>query len=323
MRSIGRRAALAAPFVVAALPARAAEFPERPVRLVVPAAAGGTADILARSLAQRLSEAWRQPVVVDNRAGAGGAIGADAVAKAPADGYTIGLFSSSHAINPVVMRDLPYDTFRDLIPVAPVATAPGLLVVNRAAMDVPDLRAALDRVRARPGAYNYASPVALTAGHRSMALLAHTAGLDIQHVPYRGGAPAVTDLVAGQVQFLVIAIPSVIGQVQAGTVKALAVTSRERFEGLPDVPTVAESGFPGFESIEWYGVFTRAGAPPAAVERVSADLRRILSDPAVRRGFVGLGAVAATGGPEVLDRMQREEYARWRDLAPVVGLRAD
>lgn len=323
MKAFARRAALTLPAVLFGARAARAEFPDRPVRLIVPAAAGGTADILARIVAQRLGEAWGQPVVVDNRPTGRGLVGTEAVARATPDGHTIGLFSSNHAVNPIVFPNLPYDTFRDLATVAPVAKAPGVLVVNPARLDVRDLQGAIAAVRANPGRYNFASPVPLTAGHRSMELIKHLSGTDMQHVPYNGGALAVNDLLAGNVQLLVIAAPSVAGHIASGRLRALAVTSAQRFEGMPDLPTVAESGFPGFDSVEWYGVFTRAGTPDAVIQRMAADIRRLLAIPEVQAQFATLGAVPGTGGPAELQATFRAEHDRWRALAREINLRVE
>ena len=320
--SLGRRAALALPALLLGARAARAEFPDRPVRLVVPAAAGGTADILARLLAGRLGEAWGQPVVVDNRSAGRGIVGTEAVARAAPDGTVLGLFASNHAINPIVFP-LPYDTFRDFAPVAPVATAPGVLVVNPARLDVRDLAGAIAAVRAAPGRYNFASPVPLTAGHRSMELIKHLSGTDMQHVPYNGGALAVNDLLAGNVQLLVIAAPSVAGHITSGRLRALAVTSPARFAGMPDLPTVAESGFPGFDSVEWYGVFARAGTPDPIIRRIAADVARALTLPEMRAQLATLGAVPGVGGPDELGAMLRAEYERWRALAREINLRVE
>lgn len=313
-------AALAALFCCIA-PAHA-QFPDRAVRIVVPSTAGGTADILARELGQRLAEVWGKPVVIENKPGGLGVVGAEALARAAPDGYTLAMLPSNHAINPIVMKDLPYDTFRDFAPVAVVAIAPGLLVVNPA-LEANNAKAAFDLAKANPGKYAYGSPVPLTAGHRSMELLKQAAGVDIRHVPYKGGAQAVTDTMGGHVQFLIISIPSVIGQVKAGKLKALGVTTLKRFEGLPDIPTLAESGFPGFESVEWYGLFAPAGVPPAILEKISADTQRVLREAALRDRMIALGAIAAPGGPRDLEKMLRGEYDRWVRLAPVVKLQAD
>ncbi len=322
-RSTWWHAALATAVLLAcAAPARAA-FPDRPIHLIVPTAAGGTADIIARIIAPRLAEAWGQPVIVEDRGGGLGVIGTDAVAKAARDGYTIGLFPSSQAVDPLVIKDLPFDPFTSFSAVGMVATAPGLLVVNAQEVAATDLKGVIDSVRANPGKFNYASAVPLTAGHRSMELLKHMAGLDIQHIPYNGGGPAVADLLAGHVQFMIGAVPSLAPQVASGRLRALAVTSPQRFDTMPAIPTLAESGYPGFDSVEWYGIFTQAGVSPPIVQRLSTDIQHVMERDDVRRQLLALGAVAAPGTPEQLQATLLAEYKRWHDLVGQVDLHAD
>ena len=307
--------------MLAASAARA-DYPERAVRLIVPFSAGGTADIVARLLGKELSDTWGKPVVVENRAGAYGIIGTQALAQSPPDGYTLGLLPSTHAINPIVLNNVPYDTMRDFSAVAVVARAPGLLVVNPS-LNARDVKAAFELAKASPGKFNYASPGALTAGHRSMELLKRASGADIRHVPYKGGAPAVNDLLGGQVQFLIIAIPSVVSHVNAGKLRALAVTSPQRFEGMPEVPTVAESGYPGFDSVEWYGLFAPARVPQAIADKLSADVLRALRNPEIRKRMIALGAVPGDGGAAELKAILEGEHAKWVKLAAEIKLQAD
>ena len=305
------------------VPATKAGFPDRPVHLILPAPAGGTLDLLGRILGQELSKSWDQPVVIENRPGSLSVIGTNVVAKAAPDGYTLGLLPSNDAVNPIVLQDLPYDTFKSLAPVAPVAIVPGVLVINPKRFEVPDLGAALVAARADPGKYFYASPGNLTAGHRAMELLKHDAGIDIQHVPYDGGPPAVLDLLAGRVQFLIIASPSAEPYILSGQLRALAVTSQHHFEGLPDIPTVAESGFPGFEEVEWYGVFAPAGTPPQVIGKVATDIQQLLSRPDIKRKLFSLGAITGSGGPQAMQLMLQDEFDRWRTLTALIKLRPD
>lgn len=322
-RKPGASAALLVACLWIAAPAQAQDFPDRQVRLIVPSSTGGTADILTRLIGQKLSEMWNQPVVVDNRPGGLGVVGGEALARSRPDGYTIGLLPSNHAVLTVVKKDLPYDGKKDFLPVATVAVTPGLLVVNDALAKARNAKEAFDIAKANQGKFNYASPVALTAGHRSMELLNHLTGARIQHVAYKGGAQAVTDLIGGQVQFLIIAIPSVIGHVKAGKLRALGVTTLTRFEGLPEVPTLAESGFPGFESVEWYGLFMPAGVPKARVDKVEADVRRLMSSPEMRDRLVAIGAVATPGGGADMARMFDREVALWTRLSADIKLQTD
>ena len=299
-----------------------ADYPERTVKIIVPFSAGGTADILARLLSKELSDSWGKPVVVENKAGAYGIIGTQALAQSPPDGYTLGLLPSTHAINSIVLKNLPYDTMRDFSTLAMVARAPGLLVVNPS-LNANDVKAAFELAKASPGAFNYASPGALTAGHRSMELLKRATGADIRHVPYKGGTPAVNDLLAGQVQFLIIAIPSVVSHVNAGKLRALAVTSPQRFEGMPEVPTVSESGYSGFDSVEWYGLFAPARMPQAIAEKLSTDVLRALRNPDIKKRMVAIGAVPGTGGAAELKGTLEGEIAKWTTLAAEMKLQAD
>lgn len=308
---------------LAAASAANADFPQRTVKLVVPSTAGGTADILARFVAQKLGEAWQQSVVVENRAGGLGVVGAEALARAKPDGYTIGLLPSNHAILPLVIKGLNYDVHKDFVAVAPVAVTPGLLVVNSAMDQARTAKEAFDLAKAHPEKYSYASPVALTNGHRTMERLKLISGAQILHVPYKGGAQAVTDLIGGQVQFLVIAVPSVVGQVKAGKLRALAVTTLQRFEGLPDVPTLSESGFPGFESVEWYGLFMPAGVPAEVVRKVAADMQKVLATQDSKERLLALGAVPIPGTTADMERMFNKEYDTWSELIKKIHLEAN
>lgn len=300
-----------------------ADFPEQPVKILVPATAGGTADIVARFVAQRLSDLWGKPVLVDNRPGGMAVVGTEAVARSRADGYTLGLFFSSHPVVPLVVKNLNYDVKKDFVAVGPVATAPGLLVVNSELLNVRTAKEAFDLAKANPNKYNYGSAVPLSNGHRTMELLKRASGAQIQHVAYKGGAQAVTDLIGGQVQFLVGAAPTLMAHVKSGKIRALGVTTLKRFDGFPEAPPLAETGFPGFESVEWYGLFMPAGVPPAIVQKVATDLRRVLSAPDVRDRFTALGAIAWPGSSDDLDRMVNKEYALWSRLSTEVKLQAD
>ena len=325
MYAIKRRLLAALLMGAAALPwpAFGAGFPDHPVRLIIPGTAGGTTDILGRYVAQKLSERWGQTVVVDNRVGGLGVVGAEALARSKPDGYTMGLMPSNHAIVPLVVKGLTYDVKKDFVPVAPVATIPGLLVVNKAMDAAHNAREAFDIAKASPNRYNYASPIALTTGHRTMELLKHATGADIQHIPYKGGPQAVTDLIGGQVQFLVISIPTVIEHVKSGRLRALAVTTRQRFVGLPDIPTLAESGFPNFESADWCGMFMPAGVPADVVQKMASDIKAVLSAPDVQQHFVAMGAVANPGMPKDLQTQFNHEYDTWARLLKDIKLQVD
>ncbi|MEO7405340.1 MAG: tripartite tricarboxylate transporter substrate-binding protein, partial [Burkholderiales bacterium] len=252
-----------------ASPVAAQTYPTKPIRIIVPLAPGGTNDVLSRLVAVRLSEVFGQQVVVDNRPGGAMIVGTDAVAKAAPDGYTFGTFISTHAVHPFVQSKLPYDSVNDFAPVSLVAIVPGILTAT-ASVNVSTVTEFVAAVKAKPGAYNYGLPGSLSSGHLSMELLRSIGGLDLVAVPYKGGAPAAADLVAGQVQFMINSPPTILQFVKAGKVKALAVTGGKRSPGFPEVPTLAESGFPGYETYEWYGLFAPAKTPREIVNRMSA-----------------------------------------------------
>lgn len=289
-------------------------FPVKPVRLVVPFTPGGSADILGRSLGHELSVAWRQSVVPDNVPGAGGSIGADRVAKAAPDGYTLLMgHVGTLAITPGLYPRLPYDPIKSFTPIAWVARVPNVLVVNPS-LPVKDLAGFIAHIKARPGLLNYSSGGNGSAAHMTMAYLAQQAGLSMVHVPYKGTAPAVTDLVAGQVQALFTGIPAVLGQLRAGQVRALAVSSPQRLSLLPDVPTVAEAAVPGFEADQWYGVVGPAGMPTELVTRLNAQINEALRSPAVLERLQAEGAQPTPSTPEVFSQLIAKDLARWTQV---------
>src|SRR5437016_9718297 len=255
---------IAAVAACAAIGSWAQPYPTKPIRIIVPFAVGGTTDLLSRAVGAKLAAALGQPVIADNRPGAGSVIGTEIVAKAPPDGHTIGMLISTHAVNPFVMKSLPYDTINDFTPITLVAIVPGILSVN-ASLPVRSVQEMVQLVRSKPGRYNYGLPGSMTSGHLSMELLKVIAGLDMVAVPYKGGAPAAADLAAGQVQFMINSPPTVLPFVKAGRVRALAVTGAKRSPGFPDLPTIRESGFPDYETYEWYGLFAPARAPKEIV----------------------------------------------------------
>ena len=273
-------------------------YPSRPVRMVVPFAAGGTTDVLARILGQKLSESLGQQVLVDNRPGANGNIGAELVARAPADGYTIMMgFDGTLAINPSVYRKLAFDPVRDFAPVANVGLVALLIVVHpsQPAKSVAELVA---YAKANPGKINYSSAGHGSTGHLAGELFKARAGIDMTHVAYKGGAQAMNDLLSGQIQLLVTALPTVEAHIKSGKLRAIAFTTARRVAGMPDVPTLAESGFAGFDVASWYGIVAPAGAPPEVVRKLNADIVRILEQPDVRQRFAQLGTEPGGGSPE-------------------------
>ena len=311
--------------VLAALsPVAAAQnYPTKPIRLVVPFPAGGTTDILARAAAQKLSEALGQQVVVDNRPGAGGNIGADIVAKSAPDGYTLLMGTvGTHAINPSLYTKMPYDHFKDFVPVVLVAGVPNVLVVTPS-LPVNSVQDLIKLAKDKPGQINFASSGSGTSIHLSGELFKTMTGVEMTHVPYKGSSPALTDLMGGQVQLMFDNLPSALPQIRGGKLRALAVTSTKRAPALPDVPTMAESGLPGFEASSWFGVLAPAGTPPAVVTRINTEINKWLQSPEAREQLLGQGAEAAGGSPQQFVAHIRAETEKWAKVVKASGAKAD
>lgn len=296
-------------------PARAQTWPARPLRLVIPFPPGGATDIIGRLLAQKLGTALGQQVVVDNKPGAGGSLGADLVAKAPADGHTILLSTSStHSIGPALNPKLPYDAFRDFTPVAMVATAPSVLVVGKdfPARSAQELVALLKK---NPGKYNFGSSGIGTYPHLSAEMFKWRAGgLFVVHIPYRGTGLVITDLVAGQIAFLMDSIVSAQPHIKDGKVRALAVTGAKRSPSLPTVPTMAEVGIPNLVLSNWFGFFAPPGAPAEVVQRLNRELNTIVAMPDVIERMASFGAEPGGGTPEHFGKLYRDEHETWKAL---------
>lgn len=298
-----------------------AEYPERPIRVVVPYAAGGGVDSVARIVGQRLGTALGQQIVVDNRSGAGGVIGADAVAKAPPDGYTLLLDASAFAANPA-MRRLPFDPEKDLVPVSLVVVAPNILVTSPAS-PYRTMAEFLDHARRNPGTLTFASAGSGAASHLAGETLNELARLDLVHVPYRGGAPALNDVMGDRVSVYFGNTASTLGFVKSGAVRALAVGSTRRSPLLPDVPTLIESGLAGFESQEWNALFVPRGTPPEVVERLGREIRAALADPAIRERLEQLGLEPVGSTPEEFTGFLRSEVARAAAIVKARNIRPD
>jgi tripartite-type tricarboxylate transporter receptor subunit TctC len=318
-------AAAIAGLVALAMPARAAEpYPIRPIRMIVPFPAGGTTDIFARQVGDRLSRALGQSVVIENRGGAGGNIGSDAVAKAEPDGYTIVMGTvGTHAINPSLYRQMPYDALRDFKPVAFVAGVPNVLVVNPRAVKATTVQAFVAEAKAAPKALTMASSGNGTSIHLSGEMFRQMTGTPFVHVPYRGSGPAVNDLVGGQVDLMFDNLPSSIEQIRAGNLRAIAVTSARRSAALPDVPTVAEGGVPGFEAASWFGLFVPARTPDAVVERLNAEVRKALSDPDAQKRFADIGGEIRSYAPDEFRAFVAGELEKWAKVVKESGARID
>jgi tripartite-type tricarboxylate transporter receptor subunit TctC len=294
-------------------------FPTKPIRIIAPFAPGGTTDILSRILGQKLTESWGQQVVVDTRPGASGTIGTDIVAKATPDGYTVGMFISTHAVNPFVLKDLPYDTKTAFAPITLVAVVPGVMVMNPG-VGASNLQQVIALAKAKPGQFSYAAAGTLSSGQLTMELLKQIAGIDIQMVPYKGGGAVLTDLIGGQVQFSIGGPPPVLPYIKSGRLKAIATTGAKRSPGLPDVPTVAESGFPGFETYEWYGLFAPAAVPKGILAKLSDEMVKILRLPDVNRRMLDLGAEPVGNSPREFAQFIDAEMQRWGPLAKKLNL---
>jgi tripartite-type tricarboxylate transporter receptor subunit TctC len=319
---VSRRSLMGLGAGLLAAPAYAQSWPTRPVRLVVPFPPGGPADAIGRILAEPLGEAWGQPVVIDNRGGAGGNIGADVVAKSPPDGHTLLLAASSHVQGAALYRRLAFDPIRDFTPITQVAYY-SLVVVVHPSVPANNLREFEAYMRANPGRLTMTSAGVGTPTHLTAELFRTRAGLEFTHVPFQGAAPAHTALLAGQVQAMfhnpVLAVPAV----QAGRLRAVATTGAARARALPDVPTLAESGYPGFEAGTWYAVLGPAGMPPAVVSRMDADLRRVVALQSVGERFARQSLETRQLGPEDLAATMRSELERWGEVIRRLGIQQD
>jgi tripartite-type tricarboxylate transporter receptor subunit TctC len=290
--------------------AQAQAFPSKPIRLVVPFPPGGPTDIVARPLAQMLGDALNQQVIIDNRGGAGGSIGADIVAKAPPDGYTLLMGTvGTHAINPALYRKLPHDPVKDFTPIALIAAAPVVVVVHPDASiaSVPDL---IQQAKSKPAAIAFGSAGSGTPGHLTGEMFASAAGIKLSHIAYKGSAPAVVDLLGNQIPMMFDPLQSVIHHIQAGKLKALATSGSARSPLLPDVPTIAESGIPNFESTAWWAVFGPANMPVEVAARLRSEIKRIVGEAAFEEKFAKLGVAPATPDRS-LEEFQKLEIEKW------------
>lgn len=297
-------------------------YPSRPVRLVAPFAPGGVVDTVSRVVAQKLSESLGQPVIVDNKPGAGGNIGAEFVSKSAPDGYTLLMGSiGTHAINVSLYPNLPYDAVRDFLPVSLATTNTNLVVVNPS-FPVASIAELIAYAKANPGKLNYGTAGAGSSQHLAGELFKTMAGIDLVHVPYKGAGPAIIDLLAGQIPLMFVDTSTSLPHVRAGRLRALAVTSAKRDPQLPNVPTVAESGLPGFEVNAWFGVFVPAGTPREIVNRLNADIVRGLAAPEVRERLLALGVEPVTSTPEQFAAFVKSEIAKWGRVVRQSGARA-
>jgi tripartite-type tricarboxylate transporter receptor subunit TctC len=303
------------------LPAAAQNYPVRPVRFIVPFAPGGNTDVQGRLIAQKLSERWGQQVVVDNRAGAGGTLGVEMLAKAPADGYTIALASFGNIlVGPSLFPKLPYDPMKDLAPVVLVSLPPGLLVVHPG-LPVKTVADLIAFGKAHPGKLNYGSAGNGTWNHLFAEHFKALAGIQITHVPYKGANPAVTDVIGGQIQLAFSPFPVALPQIKAGRLRVLGVTSAQRTPVMPEVPTVAESGLPGYSAASWFAVLAPAKTPQPLIQTINADTNKVLLLPEVRAAFAADGTEPVGGTPEQLRDSMRAGIAQWGKLVRDLGVK--
>ena len=315
-------AIVAAALVLASPAARAQSYPSRPITLIIPFAPGGSNDLVGRALGKKLSETWGQPVVVENRGGGGTLIGTAAVAKAPADGYTLLLVSPTFSINPAVRKTMPFDTVKDFTPVAFIGRAP-LLVTTSQRLPVASARELFALAKSKPGEVTYASAGLGSINQVSTELIALLAGVKLAHVPYKGGAPALNDLAGGHVDIYVTSIPQALQLVQSGQIKTLAVTSRRRSAILPEVPTLEETGTPGAELGTWWGIVGPAGMPADVVQALNAEINKSLGSRELAVFFATEGAEAEPMTPQQFADIMRGETARWTRVAQEAKISID
>ncbi len=318
------RAALMLAAAAAALPAAAVaqDFPQHPVRMVLPYPAGGPTDLLARVVAVKMGESLGQSVVVDNKPGASGMIGAEVVARAPADGYTILANASLHVINPSIQPKMRYDSFKDFVPITQLADVPLVLVVNNAS-PVKTVQDLIAYANSQGGALNFGSAGNASAQHLAGESFKLAAKVPMQHVPYKGSAPALTDLMGGQIQLMFDSMPSAMPFIKSGKLRAVAVTTARRASALPNVPTVAESGLPGFDISTWYGLWAPRGTPAPLVEKLAAHAASALKRPDARQQYADMGAEPVGSSPADFARYNASEGRKWAEIVRRSGAKAD
>ena len=302
--------------------ALAQQYPVRPIRIIVPQSPGASTDLTARLVAQGLNEAFKQPVIVDNRPGSSGIAGAELVARAAPDGYTLMVVASSFSINAALGRNLPYDSIRDFTTVSQLSKFPNLLAAHPSA-PVKTLQDVIALAKAKPGQLSYASAGLATGTHMTAELLKFMTGIDLLHVPYKGGGPAMTAAIGGQTQLVIGTSVGMLGQVRAGKLKAVAITSAKRSAAAPDIPTFAESGVPGYEHEPWNGMFGPAGIPKPVLVKVNAEVARVLRSPEAIKIFERDGADVVGGTPEQFSAVLKAEIAKWSKVAKAAGIKAE
>jgi len=302
--------------------AMAQAFPSKPIRILVGFAPGGAMDIVARTIGQKVSASVGQPVIVDNKPGAGSNIAIRALIDSPPDGYTVMLVANGLAANPTLYQPAPFDPERDVVPVALVARLPVVIAAN-ATSEISSLAKLVEAAKARPGAVLYATPGNGSTPHLAIELFARAAGITLSHVPYKGGAPAISDVLGGQLPLVAVNAVEVLPHVKAGRLRVLAALSAERVSTLPDTPTISESGYAGFEASVWHAFIAPRGTPPAVVEKLSAEIRKALALPEVKDRLAALGAEVSPTGPEQLGALVRSERERYGKLIREANIKAN
>ncbi|KCB26537.1 Bug family tripartite tricarboxylate transporter substrate binding protein [Bordetella hinzii] len=298
-------------------------YPDHPIRLIATYGPGSSIDIIARLVAKPLGEQLGQPVIVENKPGAGGDLGTDIVAKSAKDGYTIGFASAGPiTVNPNARKKMPYDALKDLAPVALVATGPNVILVNPS-LPVKNLQELIAYIKANPNKVNFASAGVGTSGHIAGELFQHLSKTEILHVPYKGNSDAITDTLGGRTQMVISGVPPILSFVKSGQLRALAVADSKRSPLLPDVPTVAEAGLPGAESVAWYGIVAPAGTPAAVLARLHDEITKAVNSPDVQEKFSGLGIVPASESRERFGKLMADESARFKELFKQINLVMD
>jgi tripartite-type tricarboxylate transporter receptor subunit TctC len=323
MRGIVRIGAALAAFLICGTSALAQQsFPTKPVRLLIPYPPGGAVDILGRTLGDELSKKWGQPVIIENRTGAGGTIASQVVAKSAPDGYTLVIVASGHAINPYLYSNLPYDTFKDFRPISLLGSSPNILLVaaNSPHKTLADLLAA---ARAKPGSLSYGMAGIGTSTHLAGELLKYMTKVDIAAVSYKGGAPVINDLLGGHIPLSFNNIPESIGQIKGGTLRSLGVTSATRAAVLPDVPTIAEAGVPGYDTVVWWGLLGPGGLSADLGAKISKDCAEALHAPAVKQRLDNLGATVAGTSPADFAKLIRADYEKWGPIIKAAGMKGE
>jgi tripartite-type tricarboxylate transporter receptor subunit TctC len=323
-RSLARQLLSATLLVLAcaAGPALAQDYPSKPVRIIVPFAPGGSADVFGRFIAQKLQETLGQTFVIDNRPGAGSVIGTDAVAKAAPDGYTLLLMSNTHTVNESLIPNKPFVLMRDFAPIAPINYS-DLVLVGKAGLAQNTLAELIKAAKARPGGMSYASSGPGTPYHMAGELFKAMAGVSIVHIPYRGSAGARTDVLGGQIEMMFDAIPTMSEHIKAGKVKALATTGKTRSAVLPDVPTASEAGVPGYEATLWLGLMAPKGTPPAVISKLNSEIARITSNPEVRRAWTAQGTTSMTMGVDEFTRYMNDDITKWAGIVKFSGAKVE